>query len=332
MSSKEEIFKRQILQLYNDGIIKIENAFENHFIDNLINVKNKIFGRFPYGQTDDLSKREDAKATSSGDYPIKNLLELDPIFKDISKSEIIKRFARKILGEGFAVTNMSMRKIPKGEHILDVHRDYCGGLSFSILLDNILEKEGETFFYKGSYKYPPPPYVNYKQDKFKNDIVSTTGKIGDIYFWFPDSWHGRNNNIGNDPTCILMCDIENKNSERKIYFVENNQENTNLQKSKSTINKLFKYIGNNPNSLAKHFFYCVFFFKFSKLKKMIDENKINFTRMSFGKQNIDNISLTKYLLKINLKKFIKVIVVNFIVLIIGRKNFKYFRNKIKTNA
>ena len=38
-----------------------------------------------------------------------------------------------------------MRKIPKTDYIMHTHRDFCGGLSFSLLLDDISLDQGETF-------------------------------------------------------------------------------------------------------------------------------------------------------------------------------------------
>ena len=48
---------------------------------------------------------------------------------------------------------MVMRKIPKTDHNLYVHRDFCGGLGVSLLLDDINENEGETFFYKKAINF-----------------------------------------------------------------------------------------------------------------------------------------------------------------------------------
>ena len=119
---------------------------------------------------------------------------------------------------------MSMRIVPKTNHILPTHRDQCGGLSFSILLDDISMDQSGNFFYKDSYKNPPSPYVDL--NKFASNIVSTIGKTGDIYFWFPDSWHGRNHNLSNKNTCILMVDIEN--TDRKKSLTKKNNKKINL--------------------------------------------------------------------------------------------------------
>jgi len=43
----------------------------------------------------------------------KNLLDLDPIFKEILKNRSIQSLVEKVLGKNYYLTNMSMRKIPK---------------------------------------------------------------------------------------------------------------------------------------------------------------------------------------------------------------------------
>ena len=41
--------------------------------------------------------------------------------------------AEEILGKNFYFTDITMRIVPKTKNILETHRDFCGGLSFSLL-------------------------------------------------------------------------------------------------------------------------------------------------------------------------------------------------------
>ena len=191
--------EKNLPELYRDGIIKLSNLFDKNLINAIITAKERIFSIYPYGQDDNFQKISD-ESSKTGNYPIKNLLDLDPIFQKLLEDKSINFIAEQTLGKNYYFTNMSMRIVPKTNHILPAHRDQCGGLSFSILLDDISMDQGETFFYKDSYKNPPCPYVDL--NKFASNIVSTIGKTGDIYFWFPDSWHGRNHNLSNKNTCI----------------------------------------------------------------------------------------------------------------------------------
>ena len=63
---------------------------------------------------------------------------------------------------------------------MNPHIDYQGGLSFSILLDEINHEEGETFFYKKSHKLPPPPFINIDSSKYVPSSI--TGNVGDTFF------------------------------------------------------------------------------------------------------------------------------------------------------
>lgn len=314
--------KQIISDLYKDGIVKLSNLFDQNFLNEIIKVKDKIFLKYPYGQNDNYEKILHPE-TQSGNYPIKNLLDLDPIFKNLLDEKNINFIAEEILGKDFYFTSMSMRIIPKTNHVLETHRDYCGGLSFSLLLDDISFDEGETFFYKDSYKNPPPMYVNL--NSFASNIVSTTGQVGDIYFWFPDSWHGRNYNLSDRNTCILMANIENRGTNRKIFKIYKNDKK-NLKKP-TFLNKIFKLIGNDPNNLLKHFLYCILRFKL--FKKKIENEKIIYTRLILKNSLSENFSYLSYFKVINLNKFLKAIISTAIQLIIGKNLFAKLKKIIK---
>lgn len=319
MSENIEIEKNLVKDLYDSGIVKVNNLLDKNVLNEIIIAKDKIFSNFPYGQNNVFEKL-DNKETQTGDYPIKNLLDLDPIFKEILKNRSIQSLVEKVLGKNYYLTNMSMRKIPKTNHILHTHRDYCGGLSFSLLLDKISLDQGETFFYQNSHKNPPPNIANIKKNE---KIISTTGDIGDMYFWFPDSWHGRNLNLTNNQTCILMGDFENENTNRKSIYIYNN-----FQVSKKNfLNKIFSNIGNKPNNLITHFFYCLIRFKIFKDK--INKEKTIYTRLSSNEEIEDAISLKEYFSHISIKKLLKVAILSFLKMIIGKNLYQKLKKIIK---
>ena len=293
---------------------------DQQILNEIVNAKNKIFTNFPYGQNNKYEKMENP-VTNTGDYPIKNLLYLDQIFKKILENNLIKFLAEKVLGKNYYLTNMSMRKIPKTNHILHTHRDYCGGLSFSLLLDKISVDQGETFFYKNSHKNPPPNFVNLK--KTKSEIISTTGEIGDMYFWFPDSWHGRNLNLSDSQTCILMGDFENKGTDRKSVYVYGKEHTI----KKNFLDKIFSNIGNKPNNLIKHFFYCLIRFKL--FNNRINEEKTIYTRLSLNGEINDNISLKDYISQISIIKLVKVSTLSLLKILIGNNFYQKLKKIIK---
>ena len=134
-------------KLFKDGIIKIENIFEEDFLKSLMNSKDAIFKEYPFGQDENCLPRKN-KFSKRGDHPIRNLSKLDKKFLKIIDNDLIKDVSTEILGSEFKITNLSMRKIPKTDYIMHTHRDFCGGLSFSLLLDDISLDQGETFFMK----------------------------------------------------------------------------------------------------------------------------------------------------------------------------------------
>ena len=69
-----------IEELYKDGIIKIKNILDTEILDKIIIAKNEIFTNFPFGQDKNYEKIDNGN-TTTGDYPIKNLLDLNPILK-----------------------------------------------------------------------------------------------------------------------------------------------------------------------------------------------------------------------------------------------------------
>ena len=309
-----------IEELYKDGIIKIKNILDTEILDKIIIAKNEIFTNFPFGQDKNYEKIDNGN-TTTGDYPIKNLLDLNPIFKEIIKNEKIKYLTEKVLGKDYYLTNMSMRKIPNTDHILHTHRYYCGGLSFSLLLDYISLDQGETFFYKNSHKNPPPNFVDINDEKYEK--ISTTGNVGDMYFWFPDSWHGRNLNLTKNQTCILMGDFENTNTRRRSTYIYDKPSNNKM----GFLNKIFSNIGNNPNNLFKHFIYCILRFKF--LNKKVDKEKTIYTRLGLDNSFNDNFTFKDYLGKISIKKFFKVTILSTIKVFIGNKFYYKLKNAIK---
>ena len=97
MSKTNENFKlinKKIPSLYRDGILKVENLFDQSLLDEIVLAKNKIFCEYPYGQKENYEKVTDLdEANKIRYYPIKNLLELDPIFmKILNNKNIIYRY------------------------------------------------------------------------------------------------------------------------------------------------------------------------------------------------------------------------------------------------
>ena len=105
MSENIDIKKNLLKDLYDNGIVKVNGLLDQQILNEIVNAKTKIFTNFPYGQNNKYEKMENP-VTNTGDYPIKNLLYLDQIFKKILENNLIKFLAEKVLGKNYYLTNM----------------------------------------------------------------------------------------------------------------------------------------------------------------------------------------------------------------------------------
>ena len=316
--------QNKIKTLYNDGLVKFENFFEPELLEKIVKEKNNLFREYPYGQDDNLQKKSEADFVRPGSYMIWDIIEKNSIFYQILENKFIKDVALRVLGSNYTVSTFYIRKTPKINEILNPHIDYQGGLSFSILLDEINLNQGETFFYKKSHKLPPPNFVN--KEKLNLSADSITGKIGDTFFWFPDCWHGRNANTSQNETSILMCHLGNSNHPSKdatgrtvnyskqVFKTENNKKIEN-----KILGKIFKICGRSSNNFFTHFLYCLLYFKFNRIAQLAIEQKAIFTRKKYGDINIDNFSIFNYLKSASFMKVIIISTKQFIKKIIGKK-------------
>ena len=181
-------YQDRIQDLYLNGVVQFENFFDKDYLLELSKAKHRLFEEFPYGQYDNLKKITDKEFyVRSGNHMVWDIAYREPIFTKILENKIIQKVATQVLGDEYKTTSFYIRKTPKTKDILYPHIDYQGGLSFSILLDEIKnDHEGETFFYQKSHKYPPPPFSKFESADLKKDMVSTIGNMGDTFFWFPD--------------------------------------------------------------------------------------------------------------------------------------------------
>ena len=325
-----EHLNQKIRELYSNGIVNFSDFFSKDFLTKIKLSKNKLFEEFPYGQDDNLQKNKNNKFIRPGSYMIWDVIDREPLFKEFVSNKNINGIARRILGEDYVVSSFYIRKTPKSNNVLNHHIDYQGGLSFSILLDDINYEEGETFFYKKSHKYPPPPFSDTENKNLKEEILSSTGKLGDTFFWFPDCWHGRNMNNSSKETTILMCHMGNASfprkdgTGRKVNF-NSNSKSIKVPSQNPVIKMIFKITGKSPNNFFKHLLYCLFYFKFKNIASKAIEQKIIFTREKFGSKEVDDFSLIDYFKLVKPKKLIKISLKSFLKFCIGNKHYSNLR-------
>ena len=173
----------------------------------LVVAKENLFNEYPYGQDDKLNKKTKSDFVRPGSYMIWDVIEKKPVFAKILENKFIKEIATRVLGANYTVGSFYIRKTPKINEKLNPHIDYQGGLSFSILLDDINLNQGETFFYKESHKLPPPSFIDFK--KIKKIPHSITGKVGDTFFGSQIVGMEEILTLMKKETTILMCHLGN---------------------------------------------------------------------------------------------------------------------------
>jgi len=314
--------ENKIKSLYEDGLVNFNSFFEKDLLQELVVAKENLFNEYPYGQDDKLNKKTKSDFVRPGSYMIWDVIEKKPVFAKILENKFIKEIATRVLGANYTVGSFYIRKTPKINEKLNPHIDYQGGLSFSILLDDINLNQGETFFYKESHKLPPPSFIDFK--KFKKIPHSITGKVGDTFFWFPDCWHGRNINSNEKETTILMCHLGNAcypNSDatgRKVNYSIKKKDQNSLKRNK-VLDYIFEFCGRSSNNFFTHLIYCLIYFKLDKISKDAIDQKTIFTRNKYGNKEVDNFSVKNYLSSTDFLKVISITFKTIIKKILGKK-------------
>tara|TARA_B100000035_G_C20983010_1_gene546412 strand:+ start:437 stop:1411 length:975 start_codon:yes stop_codon:yes gene_type:complete len=322
------VSEEKIKTLYKDGMVNLNSIFDQDLLRDLVNAKESIFKEYPYGQDDKLSKKDKADFVRPGSYMIWDIIEQKPIFSKILENKHIKEIATRVLGKDYTVASFYIRKTPKIYEKLNPHIDYQGGLSFSILLDEIKKDQGETFFYKESHKLPPPPFINIDNSRYTPSSI--TGDIGDTFFWFPDCWHGRNINSKEEETTILMCHLGNTNhpsadaTGRKVNYSAKKEEVC-FEKRNKFLDRIFKFCGRSSNNFFTHFIYCLMYFKFKSVSKKAIDQKTIFTRQKYGDKLIDNFSALNYVKSADLLKVLIISSKMLVKKLFGKKIVSIFK-------
>tara|TARA_B100001057_G_C22759290_1_gene915079 strand:+ start:460 stop:1446 length:987 start_codon:yes stop_codon:yes gene_type:complete len=325
--------ENKIKSLYKNGLVKYDSFLDKSMLNELVISKDQLFDDYPYGQDDNLNKKQKADFVRPGSHMIWDLIEKKPIFLNILNNEIIQRVATRVLGSNYIVSSFYIRKTPKINEKLHPHIDNRGSLSFSILLDEIKTEQGETFFYKKSHKLPPPPFTEI--EKFSHEIYPTTGKVGDTYFWFPDCWHGRNINSEKKETTILMCHLGNSSHPRTdstgrlVNYSKNKIIKKDHTKREKILNNIFKLIGNSPNNFFSHLIYNLIYFKVSLISKKAINQEAIFTRKKYGENTVDNFSIKNYLKATSPSRVFLITVKTLIKKLIGKKISGLIKNFIR---
>ena len=123
--------------------------------------------------------------------------KLDSILNKILTNSEIQDTLLKLLGENYLLRHISARFNEPNDKGLAMHQDSLGEVSITFLVNS--QKEGSTFFFRGSQLIPSNknlaprvPWSSLKCINFiKPFLYKATGKAGEYYYFFNRTWHGR---------------------------------------------------------------------------------------------------------------------------------------------
>jgi len=304
----------ELEQFAQNGFLKKTDIFSEEELSQLEEIKSHWFEKFPLGQTDSLEPNREVD-TFYGDYPIRHILGQEPRLSHILSSPLIINTIQQFVGQDSVSVSCSMRLVPPNPNkILEVHRDQGGGVSIAILMSDLSENQGNTFFHPRTHlNYPPPRYCDPKSYAQATQI---TGNFGDLFFWFPDIYHGRVPNLGNNSTTILLCTFENRKSQHRTFTPPINRDifqevpksfkaivapTEQLAPKLNNVDKLLRVVGNSPGSAFKRYIYLLIVYRIPYLRRYFNDNDGYYTRrLTSLLAGQDNFSLRTYWKRIDL--------------------------------
>ena len=193
LKSKVEKFKQQ-------GFVNLGSSLlDKEEIDELSSIVKKIFETIPNDHPYAIS--------NDGVEGVLNLPLYEPrvgqILNKIVSNMAFREFLNELLGEGYKIWDISMRRSSPGNQGLYLHQDGVGQINMAINLDNNCRGEGSTALLASSHLLKasvrklkaevPPSIVNWLSFLF----VPLAGSKGDVSIFSNRVWHGRFNNLEN---------------------------------------------------------------------------------------------------------------------------------------
>ncbi len=132
--------------------------------------------------------------------------QLDRALESILADPIIDRLLLDVLGRGYKMWLLQIRRANPGSDCLRIHQDRPGETSLQILLDDIPSPAGCTVLLPGSDAWPriinSLPFIAPKY--IAPWLRSLTGEQGDIWLFTPTVWHGRSQANARSQTVLMM--------------------------------------------------------------------------------------------------------------------------------
>ena len=206
----EEIWKNGFVKfpkILSSDEIKILNSHSKEFFDDVR----------PWNEKANMIQKGDYHMPAFGDENWAVLInlpgrssEIDKVLEVFFSNKQISEFLELMIGKGWKLWELSIRRATAFDSGLYVHQDAPGELGISILLKEQKGHSGTTSFIKGSHRFAIRASEAKAEFYIRPNILKyfstpATGCPGDVYVYFKDTWHGRTKSYSsNDSDAIMM--------------------------------------------------------------------------------------------------------------------------------
>jgi hypothetical protein len=210
----DQLSEEQWQQLCRDGVLHVPKVFSDDEMHTFRTAIDQFYESCPNGNdqktNQPLSEPRDDSLAVYWHMPLNN-----PVFESVVDKPIVHNTIERMLGKGYYLSDFSMRRVRPGAGRLPYHRDNHGTFTCAILTDKIEFDEGGTTIVTQSHLGPPAPmYCMNDTRESHPEEVQATGEVGDVYFFDPDTWHGRSKNTSDRWTGIILPNFVNHSTEK----------------------------------------------------------------------------------------------------------------------
>jgi putative 2OG-Fe(II) oxygenase len=204
-------YTKEILDLKKNGFTNFSSFFDKNEINEIANEVNKII----IDETDSFSKRtqtneqplDERKTTLERPYHhssykrtntfhssiLGKSKKVDNFFKKLFSDPKFNFLCEKFIGKNYRIYTLAIRQLDNLSKPIGLHQDNWGQLTFSIPLNDILEKDGTTTIISGSHLFDYQildEFFNVPDFLYNFFTFHLKGKIGDLSIFLNKTFHG----------------------------------------------------------------------------------------------------------------------------------------------
>jgi putative 2OG-Fe(II) oxygenase len=190
--------------LWRDGYVRIRGLIDSQDTSLLADESARMMReqpRVPFSERTKYGQQYRVPVYFDSDWSVlSNVIGLsqraDEAFERLFTRPELVSLLRAILGPGYKLWELSIRRSEKTDSGLRMHQDAVGEFGMAVLLQDIPEKgSGGTAFLPGSHRFPLSsrqagmPYIHPKY--LRRWAKEMTGSAGDVFLFCKSLWHGR---------------------------------------------------------------------------------------------------------------------------------------------